>query len=111
MVQELLLSFCGECGAKRTASTHTCACRWVMQEPKFMWMTASQWVAEDGSFWGVLIIYNVSDGFTRVEQLVRSLSAALCVKLPWQMLHYVAASYASFYFTIIYREITGDICI
>ena len=42
-----------------------------MEEPKFMWMQSSKWLAADGAFWGVLIIYNVPDGFSSVEQLVR----------------------------------------
>ena len=37
-----------------------------------MWMQSSKWLAADGAFWGVLIIYNVRDGFSKVEQLVRA---------------------------------------
>jgi hypothetical protein len=47
-----------------------------MDGPKFLWQTGSKWL-ESNAFFASLVIFDIDDGFARVEQLVGGTWTAL----------------------------------
>lgn len=41
-----------------------------MSEPKFMWKDGSKWLPGGRGFWATLIVYNVDNGISSVEQKI-----------------------------------------
>jgi hypothetical protein len=58
------------------SSSPDCRFKTRTDGPKFLWQTGSKWEA-DNAFYASLVIFDIDDGFARVEQLVGGTWTAL----------------------------------